>query len=150
MSLVKRAPESGVCLKRVPYLVVVGVSNETAVACEAACELAHIAFLRFATSIAACPAIHAATPTVVVITSTLFTDEKLAVKEAARLVGARVIELPELMSTATARAEAIVRTVLRESAADAEAEAAEAEAEAEAEADAEAESGPHYYFANIA
>lgn len=118
MSSVKRSPESGVCLKRVPlkrvlYLFVVGVSNETAAACEAACELADVAFLRFATGIAACPAIQAAAPTVVVITSALFTDEKLVVTETARLVGARVIELPELTS-ATARAEIAVRAVLRQ------------------------------------
>jgi hypothetical protein len=139
MTLIKRSPESGVCLKRIPYLVVVGVSNETSIACEAACELAHIAFLRFATGIAACPAIQATAPSVVVISGSLFTDEKLAVSEAARRIGARVIELPEFTSP-TARAEMAVRAVLREV----------DEEEVEVELEVVAEEEGVVYLANIA
>ena len=84
---------SGVAL-RSPVVLVVGVDEEVARICKAIAAQVDVGFVRVSQGIAASRAIHDVRPTVVGFASSLWRDEQAAIAEAARQVGAKVIELP--------------------------------------------------------
>ena len=75
-------------------MLVVSFTDDVAQACRQAAREADVGFVRVSQGVAACRAVVEARPAVVALGSSLWSDEVRAVSEAARIVGARVIELP--------------------------------------------------------
>ncbi|MBX3209678.1 MAG: hypothetical protein KF764_31885 [Labilithrix sp.] len=89
---------SGVSL-RSPVVLVVGVEDAVARACKATAIEADVGFVRAPQAVAACRAIRDARPTVVALGPSLWRDERHAIAEAARSVGACVVEIPPTAPT---------------------------------------------------
>jgi len=85
--------ESGITL-RAPLVLVVGVDDDVARMCMSLASRVEVGFVRVSQGIAASRAIRDTRPTVVGIAHSLWRDEKAAIAEAARQVGARMLELP--------------------------------------------------------
>lgn len=85
--------ESGVSL-RAPVVLVVGVDDDVARTLKAFAAQVDVGFVRVSQGIAASRAIRDTRPTVVGLDPSLWRDEKAAIAEAAKQVGARVVELP--------------------------------------------------------
>jgi hypothetical protein len=83
--------ESGVSLRSVLVLAV-GIDDCSALEWELRMAEIDVRFVRVAEGIAACRMIEVAKPSLVVLGSSLWRDEVRGIREAARLVDARVIE----------------------------------------------------------
>jgi hypothetical protein len=98
MPAVRRPTDSGVHLVR-PMLLLVGVDDDIAASCDAASRDS-VAIARVAHGIAACRIIRESAPALVVLSPTLWRDERRAVAEAAERAGARVLDLAHVSSPA--------------------------------------------------
>jgi hypothetical protein len=107
----RRTPESGVHLVR-PVLLLVGVNDDVAASCEAAAG-GGVAIARVAHGIAACRIIRESAPALVVLSPSLWRDERTAIAQAAELAGTRVLDLAHVPFHASA-GPTLVRAALAE------------------------------------